>query len=679
MTYDFLYLNDPVFLKEFDQNRLKEQYIKINVLDFKENPIEEIQGKAISGNINLDGSSGMRRTANITFLANEYQNDLTNVKHLLSINKKIQLLIGFTNNTNKYDNYPIIWFPQGIYVIISPNISYSSTGLTISLTLHDKMALLNGECGGTLPASVIFNQIQDVDSEGNTTISHPTIYQIIQQLVHHFGGQKLGKIIISDIDNKIKKVMRWMGNSPLYIFQQNTGEYIYTHISTDYNDLINNIDVTKGQILTFEYGEDIGYILDDFIYPTELMGNAGDSVVIILDQIVNLLGNYEYFYDINGNFRFQEIKNYLNTTYSTFLINEIQEQNYMSDYTHGKSIYTFDDANIIQSFSNAPQYQQIKNDFVIWGMKNTGGDNPIPIRYHLAIDKKPQIGNTYEVFFYTDPEDGILKAKAPIKFPRKDPNGFPAKGESGLYYYDSSTKIIYKWNDEIKDYEPTNYELQTIRTEDYRSELYMQGVMSESLALENNYYYTELKTQWNKIYNMQYPPGFKEEMIKNPSNMDFFLDFIDTSSALGQLSVQNIGRRTAIINNEAINCIFEPTHPDLVIIKTGQENTDELTEECKKRHQDFIQVGANIYNMLLTGGVMRSAYEEIKQQLYQYTHYNEQVSLTTLPIYYLEPNTRISIKNKECGIYGDYMINSISLPLDVNGIMSITCTKAVER
>jgi len=32
---------------------------------------------------------------------------------------------------------------------------------------------------------------------------------------------------------------------------------------------------------------------------------------------------------------------------------------------------------------------------------------------------------------------------------------------------------------------------------------------------------------------MQYPPGFKEEMIKNPSNMDFFLDFIDTSSALG--------------------------------------------------------------------------------------------------------------------------------------------------
>ena len=38
--------------------------------------------------------------------------------------------------------------------------------------------------------------------------------------------------------------------------------------------------------------------------------------------------------------------------------------NYLVDYTSGKSIYTFEDANIIQSYSNSPQYQQIKNDFM---------------------------------------------------------------------------------------------------------------------------------------------------------------------------------------------------------------------------------------------------------------------------------------------------------------------------
>jgi hypothetical protein len=72
-----------------------------------------------------------------------------------------------------------------------------------------------------------------------------------------------------------------------------------------------------------------------------LIGNAGETVVNILDKIKNVLGNYEYFYDVNGNFIFQEIKNYLNTSYSTFLINEINENNYLADYSGGKSVYTF--------------------------------------------------------------------------------------------------------------------------------------------------------------------------------------------------------------------------------------------------------------------------------------------------------------------------------------------------
>ena len=65
--------------------------------------------------------------------------------------------------------------------------------------------------------------------------------------------------------------------------------------------------------------------------------------------------------------------------------------------------------------------------------------------------------------------------------------------------------------------------------------------------------------------------------------------------------------------------------------------------------------------------------------MYQYTNYNEQISISVLPIYYLEPNTRITIRNPNIGMYGDYMIKSISLPLDINGTMSLSCTKAFER
>ena len=73
------------------------------------------------------------------------------------------MFIGFLNTTDKYLDYPIIWFPQGVYVIISPNITHNSQGINVSLTIHDKMALLNGECGGVLPASVIFHEVEDVD------------------------------------------------------------------------------------------------------------------------------------------------------------------------------------------------------------------------------------------------------------------------------------------------------------------------------------------------------------------------------------------------------------------------------------------------------------------------------------------------------------------------------------
>lgn len=643
MTHDFPYLKDSAFLKKFDELKLKEQYIKLIVLTFDEMPIQEIQGKITGGNLTSDGSSGMRRTSNLSMVADEYENDLTDTKHLLSINKKVEVLIGFVNTTDEYTEYNMLWFPQGTYVIISPNISHNSDGINISLTLHDKMALLNGECGGTLPASVTFNEIEDIDEDGNIQVTQPTIYQIIQELVNHFGGEQLGKIIISDIDSKIKKVMKWTGSTPLYLYQEPAADgTIYNSFSTNYNELAARQAQGHGTIKEFSYGQDIGYILTDFVYPGELVGNAGDTVVTILDQIKNTLGNYEYFYDIDGNFRFQEIKNYLNTSYSTFLINEINADNYLVDYTSGKSVYTFEDANIIQSYSNSPQYQQIKNDFLVWGKRTSIDGNDVPIRYHLAIDSKPTIGNSYKVFFFTDPDDGITKAKKPVEFSSK--SNFPDKGEAGNYYYAADTGIIYKWATDAKTYEQTPYTIETIKATDYRTELYMAGVASEPFGLDSNYYYTELKNEWPKLYDMRNQKFF-EGVIDQPSDIDFFLDFIDTPTAISEFSVQNIGRRTTTLVDDSINCIFEPDNPDIVIIEAGSENADSIQRECEARKQEYAQVRSEIYAMLLNGGALRSAYDEIKKELYQYTNYNEQISLTTLPIYYLEPNVRITVRD----------------------------------
>jgi hypothetical protein len=74
----------------------------------------------------------------------------------------------------------MLWFPLGVYVITDASISYSDSGLTASLQLKDKMCLLNGECGGTLPASTVFDNYLTIDENGKEVIMRPTIYQIIQ-------------------------------------------------------------------------------------------------------------------------------------------------------------------------------------------------------------------------------------------------------------------------------------------------------------------------------------------------------------------------------------------------------------------------------------------------------------------------------------------------------------------
>jgi len=95
--------------------------------------------------------------------------------------------------------------------------------------------------------------------------------------------------------------------------------------------------------------------------------------------------------------------------------------------------------------------------------------------------------------------------------------------------------------------------------------------------------------------------------------------------------------------------------------------------------QQWTQIDPQYSSLFATGGKLNSCYEKIKDLLYQYTNMNNPISISCLPIYYLEPNTRITVEDKPSGIYGDYIIQSISLPLDVSSTMSINAYKALQK
>lgn len=685
------YLKDSNFLRRLDLENLKKYFVKIIILSMDERPIKSIEGRVTTGSISIDGSSAMRRTCNLTFLAEPGErNDLTNVGNLLSINKKIKIQVGIENLID--DNYDdIVWFNQGIFVITQPTIIHSTQGVSITLSGKDKMCLLNGECGGGLPASVIFDSYDQINKDGSVTQIKNRIYDIIQTLVMNYGGEDINKIFINNVPIENKQIVRWLGSSPLY-YNSETNRYTLN------SDLLAE---NTGHWKAFDYNEDIGYSFVEFTYPGELVSGIGDNICSILDKIKEVLGNFEYFYDTEGNFIFQEIKNYLNNSYqaSSFYLKEkekreekenqlleekyddeeigekevevenldkagesdskknlnkriainnnlylIDSDNYYADFnSESKSIYYFNEGNgLITSYSNTPSYSNIKNDFHIWGKNNDG----YAIHYHLVIKEKPGIYGTRKVFFYTNDKGDFtgrlrLAVEEDTDLKALDMNYLPA---------------------------------------DWRAELYLRGLEKIKNGQRPDMYEQELLDFFDTIYDFK-KKQFKVNIINRPNDLKYFMDYLEPTDQTKHCSVDSIGQKIYAYQQDKINKIYEMDIPNVVLININASEEEQriIREKCVEKGCSFSNVDENIYSKIAFNTTGYAAHTTARELLYQYTDYNSAITLQSVPIYYLEANRRITVQDRVSDIYGDYIIKTISLPLDAKSTMSITAVKAYER
>jgi hypothetical protein len=102
-------------------------------------------------------------------------------------------------------------------------------------------------------------------------------------------------------------------------------------------------------------------------------------------------------------------------------------------------------------------------------------------------------------------------------------------------------------------------------------------------------------------------------------------------------------------------------------------------QECIDNLQPYAQVSEDIYSNLAIGGYANGAYDEIKYDLFCHTNYQKTVSLTALPIFYLEPNSRVELSDRSTNTYGDFMVQNISLTLGPGANMSVTLNEVNER
>lgn len=766
MVKNYPYLNDINFLNKIYGQHNKTTYVNITLLDWFERPIQEIQGKVISGSISVNGDSAVRRTANLSIFIKDYDELYTNINGLFSINKKIFIETGIRNgfrHRGEYNDYPIIWFPFGVFITQNYSINRDVNGITLNLSLGDKMCLLNGDAGGTIPASTNFESIDTVGPDGDLHSEYVKINQLISELVHHFGGEDLNKIIINDVPNKIKQCLKWRGTNTLYLTRdtsQGGDNYKYTTMDTTQENWSSQ---------TIPYNYDAGYTYTDFVYPGELVGAPGDSVCTILDKIKNTLGNYEYFYDIFGNFVFQEIQNYINTSeYRQGTMEYFTDPTnaYLPSYTKGhdlsSTVYDFSTDDFVISYNNNPKFNMIKNDFIVWGIRKTSTGIQLPCRYHLAIDERPKIVQESHYYirqricFDTSMYDKVRKAhmiKQDFLTFELPPGGQSSQslkatvpeGTVGDYYYVHGTgqydsqRGVYTWVTDVDKYEkmlkaykdsggtstevistddseekPTEvvagyiklpyaycrhtplpipggnpetdtYFFKLKDNTDWRNILYFNGLINSSTqGTDAGYYWTELCNEWPKVYNVQ-DDCFYQDVLDCPTGLDWWLDFVDNDVLLNKFSVNNIGRRSYAKAESECNCVFEPTIPDIIMVDVSdaQGMVDTRTQKTQQELKELglipVQVNPAIYSSLAAGGTYNSCYQNIRQLITNYTDYNENINVTCLPIYHLEPNTRVSFNDPKSGISGDYLINSISFNLGNTGVMNISAKKCIEK
>ncbi len=269
---------------------------------------------------------------------------------------------------------------------------------------------------------------------------------IIREMIHTYAKEPYFNIVINDLDDSGVELLEYRGSEPLYLVYDieqdvvknmtmngdmkvqidNIGEFVPLS-SVDDSEFVKAVDSlvnttaptmcferdtkvprTQYKVRKVEYGQTAGFRETDLVYVGELIGNIGETLTSVLDKIKNMLGDFEYFYDIDGRFVFQRQKTYENQSWNSLVKTEDSDLLIENAVENSAIAYSFIDNNIITAFNNSPNLSNLRNDFSIWGIRKgvSGADIPIHLRY--VIDTKPNFYTAYDGKVYITSED-ILK------------------------------------------------------------------------------------------------------------------------------------------------------------------------------------------------------------------------------------------------------------------------------
>lgn len=372
--------------------QIRRQYVKIELLNWTEETLEEITGIVKTGNYSENGSSSARRTLTLTFSTVDRNDE--KIINKLKLSNKIKVAIGFKNTTNKLIvQDDILWFNLGIYIPVSVSLSHNATTSSINLSCSDKMSLMNGSLGGMISTPTTF-AIKNKDN----TYTSMSWRDIFINSASTLGSENPGKIIIENVPDLIRvvgQVKEFYGVKKDLIFidapDNMTGERC---IVDGWMPDLTESDIKKK--LVIHQGEKI-YGLKKFAPPEPTtinkdnssqdgyIVNIGENITKIFEDIITQLNKaHQYYYDVNGNLRLEPIHDYMvyeeDDKYYEKHHYELNTDAFKPNFTRMPITYDFSDKKTVISYSNSQNFSNVKNDFVLSGENGK--------KLEIAIDKK---------------------------------------------------------------------------------------------------------------------------------------------------------------------------------------------------------------------------------------------------------------------------------------------------
>ena len=286
---------------DLSQLKVRNQRIKVDLLNFNFQTINSLEGKVTDGSISIDATSDIRRTCNITLVVEKSENMIAPGGQVW-LDKFIKVYVGTDNPRNGNET---VWNNMGLFLINNPESVYNATTNTITFEGLDLMAKLTGRRNGQLPAV--------------TTVvpAESKVADVVKQTITQLGG--FDKYIIQDAGYEIPYDIKKDMGSTIYdllveirdlysdweMFFDVDGVFHWQHIPNGENEpvVIDFDQLSQALIISDSKDIDFENVKNNIIVYGRLLDNGEQVMATATDTIqdspynIDKIGTINYIVD----------------------------------------------------------------------------------------------------------------------------------------------------------------------------------------------------------------------------------------------------------------------------------------------------------------------------------------------------------------------------------------------